>query len=99
MNHHRIVPLNWIQWMTLGLMVAVALGFAYGFSRLEQTLNAVHQIQCDGKRNNATNLRASVLFLHEHPSGTSDFSKQFILNAIAEDKAKAKSFSNLDCTN
>lgn len=51
---HRYVPLNWIQWLTLTLCAAVAIGFSYGFHEIKQVQrhqnDALDSIICRAER-------------------------------------------------
>jgi hypothetical protein len=51
---HRYVPLNWIQWLTLVLCAAVALGFAWGFHEIKDVQahqnDALRSIICRAER-------------------------------------------------
>jgi hypothetical protein len=51
---HRYVPLNWIQWLTLVLSAAVALGFAWGFHEIKTVQShqndALRSIICRAER-------------------------------------------------
>ena len=82
----------WVAVILLGISSVFAL------VRVQNNQTVVHNILCTSQRNAQDSLKGSIRFLHEHPNGSADFSRAFILNAIQQDKQRVLALSGLACT-
>ena len=82
-------------WVLLSL---TALSTLVILVRVNRAQAQAHEVLCTARHDAKVGLRGSVQFLHDHPNGTADFSKSFILNAIHQDQQKARSFAGLTCS-
>lgn len=57
-----------------------------------------HRVLCLSKADDRRNLAASRAFLKEHPDGTADFSRDFILMSIHQSQMKLANLSDVHCT-
>ena len=78
-------------------MALLAGGTVVSLISVQGDERVVHNILCTSQSDAQRNLRASIKFLREHPHGSADFSKTFILNAIQQDRERVQTLSDLSC--
>ena len=83
-----------------GYLVAILVGgFVVGHVVLQMrsVLQETHRAQCVAKADAQKQVRQTKQFIREHPNGTADFSKQFLLSSLHQAELRAKTLSDVSC--
>ena len=84
----------YILWVVVILLAGASV---LSLIRVQEDQASVHKILCTSKIDDQKELRQSIKFLREHPNGSADFSRAFIISAIQQDRLKAQTLSGLSC--
>lgn len=83
--------------MGAALVIAFAI-LVFGFHQNNQSIKAAHRVLCIQKDQAVENVREGKRFLLEHPNGTADFSKGFILSSIKRSEVTLAAFKDVSCS-
>lgn len=97
-------PINAIQWLTLfiaaGLLIIspfVVLKLNHEAVATQKLTKELAAVDCRAKHDAKVQLNSAIKFLDEHPNGTPDFSRKFILQSIRQDRQRAKNLAGITC--
>lgn len=83
-----------------GYLIAVLIGglfIAKVISDNRHTADQVLRALCVEKLQAQQGVRLGVQFLREHPHGTTDFPREFIVSSITRSREQVKAFNDLAC--
>lgn len=94
----RVHRIQGFLYLLSAAIVIVASLFAFGIHQDQIAISQSHRSLCIFKHNDQQSLKTAVQFLREHPNGTPDFSKAFILHAISQDRLQLNAFRDISCS-